>query len=158
MDVEIRKATLNDLKKVQELNLLLFEKEHEDYDSLLNLNWTFGEEGTKYFTDKIVQNDACVFVSEVDNRIIGYLCGDIRKEVSYRHLPFVAELDNMMVIDEFRSSGIGSKLYEKFIQWCKSKNIGKIRVNVSAENKQGINFYKKNGFKEYSLILETDLK
>jgi len=38
MDIVIKNATIDDLKRVQELNLLLFEKEHREYDSSLNLN------------------------------------------------------------------------------------------------------------------------
>ena len=47
--MEIRKATLDDLKDIQKLNLLLFEKEYKEYDKLLDKDWTFGEKGKKYF-------------------------------------------------------------------------------------------------------------
>ena len=157
MDVTIKTATMDDLQKVQELNLKLFEKEHKEYDSSLNLDWTFGEIGTKYYQDRISKDDGCVFVAIIDNKIVGYLCGGITEPIKYRHSPTVAELENTFVLNEFRSKGIGKELYNKFIEWCKAKNVGKVRVEASAQNKLAIKFYRNNNFKDYSLVLEADL-
>ncbi len=157
MDVIIRNATLNDLQKVQELNLKLFEKEHKEYDSLLNMDWTFGGAGTKYYQDRISEDDGCVLVAIIDDRIVGYLCGGLTEAEKYRHLPIVAELENTFVLDEFRSKWIGKQLYTTFVDWCKSKNVGKLRVEASAQNEWAIKFYRKNNFKDYTLVLETEL-
>lgn len=157
MEVTIRKATIKDLKKVQELNLKLFEKEHKEYDKFLNLNWTFGAEGTKYFSDRIKNEDGCVFVAELNKEIVGYLCGGLRKSKPYRNPPIMAELENTLVLENHRSKGIGSKLFDAFINWCKTKKVEKIRVEASAQNKLAISFYRKNGFKDYTLVLEADL-
>jgi hypothetical protein len=48
----IKKATMDDLLKIQELKLKLFKKKHKEYDSLLDLNWTFGKVVTKYFKNQ----------------------------------------------------------------------------------------------------------
>ena len=157
MDITIKNATINDLQKVQELNLKLFEKEHKEYDSLLNLKWTFGEVGTKYYQDRISKEDGCVLVAIVDDEIVGYLCGGLKKAEEYRNLPIVAELENTFVLNEFRSQGIGKQLYNEFINWCKTKNVGKLRVEASAQNELAIKFYRNNNFKDYTLILEADL-
>ena len=157
MDATIKTATMDDLQKVQELNLKLFEKEHKEFDSLLNLDWTFGKTGTKYYQDRISKGDGCVFVAIVDNKIIGYLCGALVKAEDYRILPIVAELENTFVLDEFRSKGIGKKLYDEFIKWCKTKGVGKIRVEASAQNELAIKFYRNKNFKDYTLVLEADL-
>lgn len=157
MEVIIKTATIDDLQKVQELNLKLFEKEHKEFDSLLNLDWTFGKVGTKYYQDRISKDDGCVFVAIVDNKIVGYLCGGLTKAEDYRILPIVAELENTFVLDEFRSKGIGKQLHNKFIEWCKTKNVGKIRVEASTQNELAIKFYRNNNFKDYTLVLEADL-
>jgi len=159
MDVIIKTATNDDLSKVQELNLKLFEKEHKEYDPLLNLDWVFGKDGTKYYQDKISKDDGCVFVAIVDNKIVGYLCGGLAKAGAYRRLPTVvaAELETTYVLEEFRSKGIGKKLYDKFIEWCKTKNVDKVMVDASPQNELAIKFYRNNNFKDYILILETDL-
>jgi diamine N-acetyltransferase len=156
MDIKIRKATIADLKDIQSLNLLLFKKEKKEYDKLLDLNWTFGEVGTNYFTNKITKTECCVLVAISKNKIIGYVCGGITKAEAYRKLPITAELDNMFVLEEYRSKGVGSMLYSEFMKWCKVNKVKKVRVQASAQNSLAIKFYKKNGFKEYTLILEHD--
>jgi len=157
MKVTIKNATIYDLRKVQELNLKLFEKEYEEYDPLLNLNWTFGKEGTKYYKDRVSKDDGCVLIAIVENEIVGYLCGGIKKAEAYRNLPIVAELENTFVLEDFRSKGVGKQLFDEFINWCKNKKVGKVRVEGSAQNERVIKFYRTNNFKDYTLVLELDL-
>jgi ribosomal protein S18 acetylase RimI-like enzyme len=157
MKVVIKTARIEDLKKIQELNLKLFQKEHKEYDKLLNLDWTFGEPGTKYFRDRISKDNGCVLITVVDGKIVGYLCGGIIKGETYRNLPVVAELENMFVLEEYRSRHIGKRLYDEFVKWCKSKGVGKIKVQATAQNELAIKFYRDNDFKDYTLVLEHDL-
>jgi len=157
--MEIRKAVIGDLKRIQELNLMLFEKEQKEYDELLDLDWTFSKEGTKYFQDKISKDEGCVFVAVVDGKIVGYICGGLMRAGAYGRLPSVvaAELDNTLVLDGFGSKGIGKKLYNKFVDWCKSKNVKKVMVYADTHNDLAIKFYRNNNFKDYSLLLEADI-
>jgi GNAT superfamily N-acetyltransferase len=156
--MNIRKATLKDLKRIQELNLMLFKKEHEEYDKLLDLDWTFGEVGTKALKENIAGEDSCTFVAE-NEEIIGYLsCGIKTDAEDYRKLPKMAELDSMFILKEHRKKGIGKQLYEAFIKWAKEKDAKIIRVEASAGNEEGIEFYKKMGLKDYTLILEGRLE
>lgn len=157
MKVIIKNATIDDLQKDQELNLKLFKKEHEEYDPLLNLKWTFGKEGAKYYKNRILKDDGCVLIAIVENEIIGYLCGGIAKAEDYRNLPIIAELENTLVLEKFRSKGIGIQLYDEFIKWCKTKYVGKVRVEASAQNEKAIKFYRVNNFKDHTLILEHDI-
>ena len=157
-EVKIRPATINDLKDIQNMNLKLFEKEIKEFDDTLNSNWTFGKEGTDYFEGRITEEDGCVLVACDDDKIIGYLSGGIHNEkISYRILPKFAELENMFIVEEFRNTGIGSMLCKNFAEWCKQKGVGRLRVVASSKNTNGINFYKKNGFADYDLVLEKDL-
>jgi ribosomal protein S18 acetylase RimI-like enzyme len=157
MNITIRKAILSDIKTIQKLNLLLFKKEHKEYDKLLNLNWTFSKTGTAYFKKRISGKSECAFVAVLDNTIIGYLVGSITKVESYRNLPLTAELDNMLILEKHRSKGIGKLLYTEFISWCKLKKVKMIRVQASARNIKAIEFYRKIGFKDYTLVLESNI-
>jgi len=157
MEVKIKFATPENLKDIQKLNLLLFEKEYEEYDKLLNLDWTFGAEGSNFFKDKISRDNGCVLIAEVDNKIVGYLAGGLNKAESYRNLPLVAELDNTFILEDYRNLGIGSQLHKKFIEWCKSKDVKLVRVQASIQNEQAISFYREKGFKDYTLILESKI-
>jgi len=157
MGLSIRKANIEDLETVQKLNLQLFEKEHREYDDLLDLHWTFWNSWTKYFKNRILEDDWCAFIAEVDGIVVWYLCWWIRSGESYRILPICAELENTFVLDTYRWKWLWTMLFDAFIERCKHKEVRKIMVEASAANEWAIKFYKKNNFKDYSLKLEADI-
>ena len=67
-NIAIRKATIDDLIIIQELNNGLFELEKENYDSTLTRNQPLTDEGKEYFTDLI--NNSYVIAAELDNNIV----------------------------------------------------------------------------------------
>jgi GNAT superfamily N-acetyltransferase len=154
MDMEIRKATLKDLETIQKLNLLLCEKEEMEYQYGIDLGWSLGKGGTAYFKSRITGNDACSLVALLEGRVIGYLVGGITKPEDYRKVPKTAEIGNMFVLEEFRSTGTGTKLYEEFRKWCKERGVGLVKVEAHAKNSRAVDFYRKMGLKDYTLILE----
>ena len=106
MEIIIRFATPSDLKEVQRLNLKLFEKEKKEFDPLLDPDWVFGEKGTEYFSKRIAEHDDCVLIAMEEKKVVGYLCGTCKLGEEYRRLPPFAELENMMVLEEYQSKGI----------------------------------------------------
>lgn len=157
MEIIIKNATIKDLLQIQELNLKLFKKELQEYDPILNLDWTFGAEGTKYFKERLTKNNSCVLLAMLKKQTVGYLCGSLLKKEAYRHTPPMAKLENIFVLDKYRSQGVGGKLYQEFENWCRAKKVKKIKVNAYAKNKRALKFYKANKFKELSTTLEADL-
>jgi len=63
----------------------------------------------------------------------------------------------MHVLEEYRGKGIGTKLVNDFFKWCHEKGVTVVKVSASAPNSQGIKFYRKLGFNDYSLILERSM-
>ena len=63
----------------------------------------------------------------------------------------------MFVKSEFRKFGIGSKLIENFVNWCKANNGKRIFVTATVGNDNAIEFYKKQEFKELNIILKKEL-
>ena len=157
MEIEIRKATIKDLENILDLNLKLFKKEHEEFDETLDCKWTKSEEGRKYFSRRIKKGDGCALVASVNGNVVGYLVGGFVKPESYRNVSKMIELEDMYVLNEFRSKGIGTKLYKQFLAWAKKKGAKRLRVTASTKNKRAIEFYKKNGFKDYDTTLEKDI-
>ena len=150
MRINIRKANINDLIHIQNLNNSLFDLEYNNYDSTLKLGWPFEKDGEEYFIDKIKNN--LIFVADINGKIVGYLAGNILEEISYSVETF-AELDNMCIDTNYRGYGIGSKLIDEFKNYCRNIGIENIKVTAYSENKQAINFYMKNGFQDYNTTL-----
>lgn len=151
MDINIRKANINDLKEIQNLNNLLFELEYNNYDNTLKLVWPLEKEGEEYFKDVIENNIA--YVAETNGKIIGYLAGSISEQISYITETF-AELDNMYVNEEYRRYSVGTLLINEFKKYCKDNSIENIKVTASAKNSKAIQFYMKNGFEDYNVTLK----
>tara|TARA_R110002020_G_scaffold135764_2_gene303172 strand:- start:65 stop:388 length:324 start_codon:yes stop_codon:yes gene_type:complete len=67
----------------------------------------------------------------------------------------VASIQDVMVKEEFRGSGIGSELIKRIITYCKSNiKIYKIILECSNEN---IDFYKKFGFRLHENHMRLDV-
>ena len=154
-DLIIRKAHINDLEYIQELNNELFKLEKENYDPTLVSNWPLTEEGKKYFEDLI--NNHYVVVATINNEIVGYLAGSINEKGSYEDVQY-GEINNMFINDNYRGYGIGKKLINSFKDYCKERNINNLIVTASSKNINAINFYKNNGFNDFNLTLTMNIK
>ena len=153
----IRTASTEDLGTILDLNQRLFEREIERFDSTLSGTWTGTEEARNYFLGRIQGNDGCAFVAEQDGSIVGYLVAGLEKAGLYRGNLTIAELENMFVDDSSRSLGIGAQLYEEFESWARGKGADRVKVVASAGNQRAIEFYKRCGFQDYDVTLESDL-
>ncbi len=164
MEIKIRPATINDLEDIKKLNAMLFQNEYDNFDQTLDLKWPFGQEADDYFKKRIA-GDGCALIACIDDKTVGYLAGGFHQfgpfpgmaESSYRTLPNFSELENMCVVEEHRGKGIGTKLCQEFLTWSKAKGAVRMSVLASANNPETVNFYRKNGFIDYDLILEKDI-
>ena len=153
--ISYRKANKNDLPLIQILNDKLFDYEvkenlynPEDYIE----NWSFLGSTKDYFCSLI--KDQFVYVAETANVVVGYIIGTIYPEDSLSNLKGkTAEIDNMFVEENYRNSGIGTKLQSLFIDWCKQNKVKRIIVTSEITNKKAIDFYKKRGFNDKSIVL-----
>lgn len=155
MNIEIKRADISNLKEIQLLNHKLFELEYDNFDPTLKVGWTYEEEGTKYFSHML--DNEIVYVAIDNDKIVGYLAGSINIQNSYV-TNSLAEVDNMFILDEYRKYGIGSKLMNKFKEYCIQNNIEELKVTASAKNINAIEFYKKNGFCEFEITLKQKLR
>lgn len=153
-NIIIRRATIEDLEIIQNLNNNLFDLEKENYDPTLIINWPLTEEGRKYFEDLITNDYVVLAVAE--DVIVGYLAGTIEEKGSYEEIQY-GEINNMFIDDNYRGYGIGKKLINSFKNYCKDNNIFNLKVTASYRNKNAIAFYHKNGFEEFNLTLTANI-
>lgn len=153
-NVIIRKATLNDLFEIQSLNNLLFKLEKENFDPTLVENWSLSDEGKEYFK-KLIEEEH-VIVAVIDNQTVGYLAGSINEKGSYEEIQY-GEVNNMFIKSECRGYGVGKLLINDFKKYCISNGIKNLIVTASAKNIRAIDFYRKNGFKEFNITLTTEI-
>lgn len=152
--IHIRHAIKNEVKVLQNLNDEVF-IDNQKYDTDLDMNWAKSEKGKKYFKDLLNNPEAICFIAEENANPVGYIAAG-PKTVSYRKSKYL-EIENMGVIPEYRSKGIGGMLIEECLKWGKSQGFQKVFVNAYFDNKEAIEFYKMNGFEEIDVSLEKTI-
>ena len=154
MNFTIKKATIDDLETIQDLNNKLFELEYNNFDPSLKIGWPYEIAGEEYFKD-LIENQI-IYLALAEKEIVGYLAGSIHVESSY-NTTSIAELDNMFILEEYRKYGLGTKLFNEFKSYCIENKIEELKVTASAKNINAIKFYQKNGFEEFETTLKMSL-
>lgn len=125
--VNIKEATIDDLKAISEMNLDLFKFETQ-FGNTYSLEWTFSENaGQKYFRYRIEEDEnGIVFVAFSDNVPVGYICG-----CKFRHKARtkqnMAEIENMFVEGNFRNQGVGKLLIDAFFRESKKARCREVK-------------------------------
>lgn len=112
-----------------------------------------GGHAKKYFADLI--ENKFVIVAEENKEIIGYLAGYFDETYSY-YEGKTAILAKLFIKENYRKSGIGSKLINTFIKWCNENHAKRIIVTASFKNSNAVKFYKKHLFEELNLTLKKN--
>ena len=153
--MKIVRASIKDLPQIQKLYHMLLGKEKKEYDSSVNLKWAMSKLSARYFKESISSKDACVLVALEDGKIIGYLDGWLIKPPLYRIMNKQAELGSMFILRKYRNRKIGRKLVKRFLKWTNDKGASNAIVRASVPNNNAIELYRKCGFLDHDLILET---
>ena len=150
--MNIRKATINDLASLLEIEQKVVEAERP-----FNPHITAGQ--THYYDlNLLLTNDDCqVLVAEDNDTIIATGYAQIkRSKTSLQHEKHTY-LGFMFVEPNFRGKGLNKIITEDLINWSQSKGINAIYLDVYSHNDAAIRAYQKVGFKasliEMKLVL-----
>ncbi|MEK7070520.1 MAG: GNAT family N-acetyltransferase [Patescibacteria group bacterium] len=154
MEFVYKKATIEDVPILQQLNHHVF-LDNQQHDDDLVMDWATGENGKNYFT-KIVSNpEAFCMIARDGEKAVGYIsCQE--KKLSYRKSKTL-EIDNMGVSPDYRSRGIGATLIERAKEWGRRQGCRRMFVSTYFHSPKAVAFYKRNGFAEIDLGLQTNL-
>ena len=157
VDIEIRRATIEDFSAIREFCSSLLAYEHGLGDKSLDLGWISGKDGEEYVRNAITNEDSCAFVAVGDSSVVGYIEGGVVDVEKYRNIGKMGKLESFYISDESRGNGIGDKLYGAFVEWAKSKKIRRLCVEVSFANEGAMRFYEKKGFGKFLAVLEREI-
>jgi len=157
MNFEIKTATIKDIEDIQQLNQVLCTREHEELDSTIVPDWPCSVAGQRFLKNRLTSKKSLVLLSYVDEKPAGYLIGSISKVERYRLLSPYAELENMYVLRKYRKNGLGTAMFERFLQWCEDREVKRVRSITSVRNPLGLKFYKRCGFVDYFMVMEMEL-
>ena len=107
--------------------------------------------GYEDLREKLKKRDCQFFIAEDQRKPIGFIEGCIKKTPLLYKYPRKGEIGPTFVKKEYRKRDIGKELVKKILNWFKSKDIRWIQLTTHAKNIHAINFWKKLGFREYSI-------
>ncbi len=128
----IRKASINDYNDIYKICV-------ED------LGYECNKELVKMRIAHLDENREVVFVSEVDNAIVGYIHVEKYNPLYFENM---ANILGLAVAKKHQKQGWGRKLMEAAEQWSKDNDIFIIRVNSGMGRKEAHKFYRAIGFSD----------
>ncbi|WP_035667883.1 GNAT family N-acetyltransferase [Flavobacterium sp. 83] len=151
-NITIRKAHPDDLKKLLEFEQGIITAERP-FDPTLK------EEKIHYYDieQMILASHIEVLVAESDSEIIGSGYARIEIAKPYLNHENYAYLGFMYTDPNHRGKGVNSRIIEALKDWCRSKNIFELRLDVYNDNAPAMKAYEKVGFKKYLLNMRMGL-
>ncbi|MBP6181754.1 GNAT family N-acetyltransferase [Flavobacterium sp.] len=150
--INIRKAHPDDLEKLLEFEQGIITAERP-FDSTL-------KEGKIHYYDiekMISASHIEILVAEIDSEIIGSGYARIEAAKPYLNHETYAYLGFMYTDEKHRGKGVNAKIINSLKDWCRSKDISELRLDVYNDNNPAIKAYEKVGFKKYLINMRMGL-
>lgn len=126
----IRKANKTDYVELQKL-------------SFEDLGYECDVELVKSRLENLDPNNECVFVAEVNSKVVGYVHIIIFNTLYYKSM---ANIQGMVVAKEHQRKGYGKRLMNAAENWAKEKDIEMIRLNSGFVRPEAHEFYRAIGY------------
>jgi ribosomal protein S18 acetylase RimI-like enzyme len=131
-------------------------EEHARYDPVYKP--APGAERTmrRFLADLSSSSLSCLFVAEVRNatggeEVVGFLSGELREGSPAFSAKTWAAVEDIFVLPDYRSRGIGRTLFEACSEWARGKGAAGVSLQVAAGNTRARHFYDSLGFREVSV-------
>jgi diamine N-acetyltransferase len=146
----IKKATLSDLARLQEIGRQTFsetfasENKKEDMERYLAESFSIERLETE-----LQDANAEFYFATMEEKILGYLKLNFGPSQTEFRDEKAVEIERIYVLKEYHGKKVGQLLYEQAIQIARQKKADYVWLGVWEKNPRAINFYKKNGFAEF---------
>jgi diamine N-acetyltransferase len=147
MTIKIKKCTLEDSRKLQEISYETFNDTFKDQNSPENMNGYL----ERAFNLKQIEKELSNIFSQFffvyfNNEVAGYLKVNTNDAQSEEMGDQSIEIERIYIKKEFQKHGLGKNLLEMAIGIATEHNKQKIWLGVWEKNENAIAFYKKMGF------------
>ncbi|MGL5594651.1 MAG: GNAT family N-acetyltransferase [Cetobacterium sp.] len=155
--LEIKRAKLENYQEIDRILVEIHNYHYEKFPShfkKISLFFSFDK-----FQAILNEENIEMIIGEENNKITGICLVRIIQieETGLVHSRKSILIENLGVIEEYRKRGIASKLLDEVDKIAKQKNINHIQLQVWGFNERAIKLYKKNKYKNRTLVLQKNL-
>lgn len=147
MTITIKKCTLADLHKLQEISIETFNETFKHENSTENMKFYLENAFTLNQLEMEISNISSQFYFVFfNNQHAGYLKVNINEAQSEKMGDEFLEIERIYVKSRFQKHGIGQYLINKAVEIAKKEKKRMVWLGVWEKNDNAIGFYQKNGF------------
>lgn len=148
----VRKATLEDLPILLEFEQGVILAERPFDPTIKDGDITYYD-----IPDLITNPNSDVFVVEINKHIVASGYAKIKPDRHYLKHEHQGYLGFMYVSNQHRGKQLNKLIIDALFNWCKSRNIFEIRLDVYQDNIPAIKAYEKVGFKKHMINMRLDI-
>lgn len=150
--VIIRNAIATDLEKLLEFEQGIINSERP-------FDLTLKAEQIHYYdlAQMISAPDTLVLVAVINSKLMASGYARIESAKSYLKHKTYAYMGFMYTDPNYRGKGINSRIINSLMEWCQSRNIVEVRLDVYNDNISAIKAYEKIGFKKHLITMRIAL-
>lgn len=101
------------------------------------------EKEKNIITEVLNSTDRTWFIAEFEGKVVGQCsAGLVNGYQRYRHRAGVA----FVLLEEYCNMGIGGKMMEECLKWCKDNNVTQVELDVVKNNERALKMYHNFGF------------
>jgi diamine N-acetyltransferase len=147
MTINIKKCTLEDSRKLQEISYETFNETFKHQNSPENMNAYLERAFNLEQVEKELSNSSSQFFFVYFNHeVAGYLKVNTNEAQSEEMGEESLEIERIYIKNKFQKHGLGKCLFNKALEITMEHNKQKIWLGVWEKNENAIAFYKKMGF------------
>lgn len=149
----VRRATLEDVPMLLEFEQGLIKAERP-------MDPTIKDGKISYYdvSEFIKNEDSTLYVVELDDKIVASGYAKIKPDRHYLKHEVQGYLGFMYVPEKHRGLGYNKLIIDALTDWCKSKGVYEIRLDVYDVNTSAIKAYEKAGFKKHLITMRMNLE
>ena len=149
-DIRIRPARREDAAETARL-WMQSAKEHAAYDEVYVTAPDAERMMRRFLSDLASGPQTFLFVATSEGQTVGFISGELREGSPTFRPKTWSSIEDVFVLPEYRSLGLGHALVDHVSSWAKRKGANGVSLQVAAANERAREFYTELGFREVSV-------
>ncbi len=154
--VSIRRARSKDLDQLALLRKELLDL-HADLDPYWETTDNWEAPLRAFMRAGLARPDHVLLVAESDGVAVGYCLASVQKHSNARVVSEVGYIVDLMVTESMRGRGIGTALFNRTVEWFRSKGLTRAELKVAVANEPSREFWSSLGFQTFMELRSREL-